>query len=140
MSELCPVSLAEIENDKPYRSFNRDALEENDRAMDQLRIERREFIESMIKNGYAKVGGVRNPQTYYLTDAIEMIADQDFWDAKVFSNVGGELKNISLHDLYEFYSSYDDIADHYMIGNLPEWHAEIQKQIVLLADMALGEV
>ena len=140
MSEPCPVSLAEIENDQPYRSHNCDALEEHDRAMDQLRFERREFVEAIIKNGYAKVGGVRNPQTYYLTDAIEMIADESFWNTIVETKIDGVVKSISIEDLYEHYSSYDDIADIYLCGKLPQWHAEIHKQVVLLADMALGEV
>ena len=136
----CPVSQAEIDNDQPYCKFNRDALEEHDRATENLRQERREFVENLIKHGYAYCGSGINRKSYYLTEAIEMIADKAFWDTIVETKIDGEIKSLSIEDLYEHYSSYDDIADIYMCGNLPQWHAEIHKQVVLLADMALGEV
>lgn len=133
----CPVSQAEIDNDQPYRSYNRDAMEEHDRAMDNLRTERREFIGAIIKDGYSRI---KRKQNYFLTDAIEMIADENFWKTVVESKIDGVIKSLTIEELFEHYSSYDDIADLYMCGKLPQWHAEIHKQVVLLADMALGEV
>lgn len=136
----CPVSQAEIDNDKPYRSHNRDAMEEHDRATDNLIIAKREFIESMIKNGCASVKHNRLIGPYYLTDAIEMISDQAFWGTVVTFTWEGETETGPLSDIFCHGESEDFLTEVYLAGLIPQWHAEIHKQVVLLADMALGEV
>lgn len=135
----CPVSQAEIDNDQPYRSHNRDAIEEHDRAMDSLRIERREFIEKMLKHGYADVKNGRNSETHFLTTAIKDIRNDDFWSTEVEANLGSGKDNWTIGEIHDYQSCADYIVELYMEGKLPQWHAEIHKQVVLLADMALGE-
>jgi len=140
--EPCGATQAEIENDTPYRSHNRNAMEEHDRAMDNLRIERREFIESMIKIGYARCGGVRDRKTYFLNEAIEMIVDQEFWNTVIPFDIynDGVMHDLSIEDIVFFTSDNSFLMELYFDGKLLPWHAEIHKQVVLLADMALGEV
>lgn len=134
MTTKCANSEAEIANDRKPLPDSEIMREESDRATAAIMVEHRKFVESLLNNIYV-LGPLQNGRyrnVYSLADAIEMIENKNFWD-----------KPLACFDLcsiaHMFENENEDlVCEAYVDGGLPEFHTEINKAVVMLANIVFG--